>query len=148
MHFEHKYIYIYICPVAKWTYLDDNGVQQGPFSTEEICSWYAAGYLNGERKIKKENSEGDFVALSTIPELAPAPAAAPVQQAYQPVPTVGKPESEPDPAALEGKLMGDVKNWNEEKGFGFIIPSNGGDDVFARKSHACKGVTFANPDLT
>ena len=30
-----------------------------------------------------------------------------------------------DPSQItipEGKLLGEVKNWNDEKGFGFIIP--------------------------
>ena len=32
-----------------------------------------------------------------------------------------------------GKAIGEVKNWNEEKGFGFVIPQGGGDDVFAHR---------------
>ena len=35
------------------------------------------------------------------------------------------------PQPTGGKAMGEVKNWNEEKGFGFIVPATGGGDVFA-----------------
>ena len=97
-----------------------------------MCSWFAAGYLAGDRKVKKEKDTGEFFALSTVAELQPPPAAA--QPAYQPVPSVGAPASQPNPAALEGKIIGEVKNWNEEKGFGFIIPTNGSDDVFAHRT--------------
>lgn len=56
-----------------WLYLDDGGVQQGPFSTEEMRAWYAAGYLTGDRMVKRETvgREIDFAPLSLAPELRP-----------------------------------------------------------------------------
>eukprot|EP00929_Paragymnodinium_shiwhaense_P061838 TRINITY_DN30895_c0_g1_i1.p1 TRINITY_DN30895_c0_g1~~TRINITY_DN30895_c0_g1_i1.p1 ORF type:complete len:296 (-),score=64.98 TRINITY_DN30895_c0_g1_i1:148-1035(-) len=38
------------------------------------------------------------------------------------------------------KRDGSVKMWNEERGFGFIMPSNGGEDVFMHRSALGEGV--------
>ena len=32
------------------------------------------------------------------------------------------------------KMFGEVKNWNDEKGFGFVVPQGGGDDVFCHRT--------------
>ena len=34
----------------------------------------------------------------------------------------------------EGQLTGEIKNWNDEKGFGFVVPSGGGDDIFCHRT--------------
>ena len=36
---------------------------------------------------------------------------------------------------MENRIYGELKNWNEEKGFGFIKPLNGGQDVFVHVSN-------------
>ncbi|CAE8701220.1 unnamed protein product, partial [Polarella glacialis] len=36
--------------------------------------------------------------------------------------------------AEKAMLSGTVKMWNEEKGFGFIAPGDGGADLFAHRS--------------
>lgn len=41
-----------------------------------------------------------------------------------------------------GRAEGTVKMWNEERGFGFIAPANGGDDVFVHRSALGEGVTL------
>eukprot|EP01050_Picozoa_sp_SAG11_P010911 SAG11_NODE_1120_length_5789_cov_12.068190_6_plen_446_part_00 len=125
---------------TKWVYLDDAGAQQGPFGTTEISGWYAAGYLKGHHQVKQEGSEAPFQPLSEVPALAPAaapPAAAPVgyggeMAAMMPTPGYAAAGAATGPPA--GKLLGEVKNWNEEKGFGFIIPSGGGEDIFAHRT--------------
>jgi hypothetical protein len=71
---------------SKWVYLDDSGMQQGPFSTEEMRLWYADGMLAGDRKVKEANEEGEFIALSSISELKSPPAAAQPQPDPQPDP--------------------------------------------------------------
>jgi cold shock CspA family protein len=138
---------------TKWVYTDDQGAQQGPFTTAEVNGWFTAGYLQGDRLIKKDGEDGEFVPLSSVPELcAPAaapPAAAQPQAGYvdpnaygmqpqmmMPQQPVGPP-AKVDPSQInipEGKLLGEVKNWNDEKGFGFLIPTGGGDDIFAHRT--------------
>lgn len=49
----------------------------------------------------------------------------------------------PDP----NKMYGTIKWFNAEKSFGFIIPKNGGDDVFFHFSECLKGIVPAEGDL-
>jgi hypothetical protein len=53
-----------------WVYLDNDEKQQGPFTTEQMKGWYAAGYLQPDRQVKKGASP-DYIALSSCPELLP-----------------------------------------------------------------------------
>lgn len=61
-------------------YLDDAGNEQGPFPVSSVVSWVQSGFFAGSRRVKKVDEKGEFVALSTVPELAqylPLVAAAP-----------------------------------------------------------------------
>merc|ERR1719499_1883760 len=42
-----------------------------------------------------------------------------------------------------GRAEGIVKMWNEERGFGFISPSAGGEDVFVHRSALQEGVQLS-----
>ena len=145
---------------VKWVYKDDQGAQQGPFTVAEINGWFTAGYLQADRMVRRDGDEGgEFVPLSSVPELA-APAAAPAMDPYllrstflwsrdvvlvlesctvvliRPLVArrryaMMQQQQQQQPAAMdpsqitipEGKLLGEVKNWNDEKGFGFLIPT-------------------------
>ena len=48
---------------GEWYFLDIHGKTQGPFPTEEMRSWYEAGYLNKDLKISQNPSKG-FQALT------------------------------------------------------------------------------------
>ncbi len=37
---------------ANWVYLDKQGAEQGPFPTEQMKQWFAAGYLDPTLKVK------------------------------------------------------------------------------------------------
>merc|ERR1719353_2595720 len=41
--------------------------------------------------------------------------------------------------APSGRIKGIVKNWNEEKGFGFVDPVGGGENVFIHRSALADG---------
>ena len=131
-------------------YTDDQGAQQGPFTTAEVNGWFTAGYLQGERMVKQDGTDGEFAPLSSVPELcaaaAPPPAMDPMmmqQQQQQQQMMMQQPGMDPmggggapgGPITIpEGKLLGEIKNWNDEKGFGFVIPKAGGDDIFCHRT--------------
>mmetsp|Transcript_19737 Transcript_19737/g.64579 ORF Transcript_19737/g.64579 Transcript_19737/m.64579 type:complete len:466 (-) Transcript_19737:210-1607(-) len=53
----------------------------------------------------------------------------------------GAPRGPPlgEPAPPPGKMMGTAKRFNMEKGFGFIIPDGGGDDIFVHAMNITDG---------
>mmetsp|Transcript_48656 Transcript_48656/g.130540 ORF Transcript_48656/g.130540 Transcript_48656/m.130540 type:complete len:151 (-) Transcript_48656:969-1421(-) len=46
--------------------------------------------------------------------------------------------------ASQGRQEGTIKMWNEERGFGFIAPVSGGDDVFLHRSAIGEGVQLSS----
>ena len=67
--------------------------------------------------------------------MAAAPPVTPI--GYGAPPARGPPPGEPPPPY--GKMMGTVKNFNMEKGFGFIIPDDGTEDIFAHGNSLTDG---------
>eukprot|EP01047_Picozoa_sp_COSAG01_P047703 COSAG01_NODE_4583_length_4900_cov_9.820662_1_plen_177_part_10 len=58
---------------AEWTYLDDAGVEQGPFSESQLRGWCRSGQLTEDRKLRRVGYTGEFIPLSstTDTELQP-----------------------------------------------------------------------------
>ena len=106
-----------------WVYLDKQGAVQGPFAKDQIRSWYAGGYLEPTLKIKPEGG-AEFKDLQDVPELQAPQAAAPAYDGYGGGGAAnGGDGAAPGPIEVpEGKRLGEVKSWNDDKGFGFIIP--------------------------
>ena len=150
---------------TKWTYKDDAGVDQGPYSTLQLNQWYLAGYMKSDRMVKKVKASIKFfeaggggekeeeIALGDVPELVSA-ARPPTAQEQQEMlraqllaqqsmlykqglgaPTVTDVVNKifELPEGCEGMLLGSVKNWNDSKGFGFIIPGATGEHIFVHR---------------
>ena len=45
----------------------------------------------------------------------------------------------PSRNAANGQLMGTAKRWNDEKGFGFIKPDDGSEDIFCHRTSITDG---------
>ena len=104
-----------------WVYLDNDGTEQGPFTTEQMKGWFVAGYMQPTRMVKPVGGTGDFVAMSTVPDLTTPAAVPPGMMMFQQPDAA--PAVAPGPIVVPpGKNLGEVKNWIDEKGFGFIIP--------------------------
>ncbi|KAL1526673.1 hypothetical protein AB1Y20_015376 [Prymnesium parvum] len=41
---------------SEWVYVDDNGAEQGPFTTAKLLSWLKRGLLTAERQVRPANS--------------------------------------------------------------------------------------------
>jgi hypothetical protein len=70
---------------SMWKYLDDEGASQGPYTTEQINTWYLQGYMPADREVWRDTGVvgemPDFVKLGAVPELV-APAAGKVAEAF------------------------------------------------------------------
>ena len=49
-----------------WTYLDPNGVPQGPFTGEQMAGWFAAGYFPPDLPVSWSGNGGLFGALDKV----------------------------------------------------------------------------------
>ena len=94
----------------EWLYLGDQRLPQGPFSLSDMRGWYADGFFEKNLQVKHITAAAyvDMQHCNQITDLAAsAPAAATAAEA---------------PGAGGNKHRGRVKNWQDEKGFGFIVP--------------------------
>merc|ERR1719382_1324025 len=89
-----------------------------------------------QQAIQLMTAKAASFAANTGASVAAPPPAVPFGGLGVP-PQRGPPPGEPPPPP--GKQMGTVKNFNMEKGFGFIIPDGGGDDVFAHGNSLTDG---------
>jgi hypothetical protein len=56
--------------LSQWSYLDDAGVQYGPFAVAQLQEWFHTGQLTMDRKLRRAGDDaGEFVPLSSIAEL-------------------------------------------------------------------------------
>eukprot|EP01043_Picozoa_sp_COSAG02_P059126 COSAG02_NODE_7477_length_2995_cov_1.468577_1_plen_324_part_00 len=48
---------------GQWVYLDQQGAQQGPFSTDEMRGWYTGGFFQGSLQVRPAAAAGEFAPL-------------------------------------------------------------------------------------
>jgi len=59
------------CPApTNWFYLDDGGIERGPFDSKMMSEWYAAGYFHTGTKVRTEH-EKECIPLGERPKYAP-----------------------------------------------------------------------------
>lgn len=61
---------------GSWLYIDDAGIEQGPFALTKLCGWVRRGLLRGDRMVRGTHTGGELRPLSTVPQLADALSAA------------------------------------------------------------------------
>jgi len=56
----------------EWFYIDDNKKEQGPFTLQEMKSWWFGGYMPATLTVRKAD-EKDFVSITTLSEFQQVP---------------------------------------------------------------------------
>jgi cold shock CspA family protein len=108
--------------------LDGNALREGA----RVC--FRPSYDHQKNKPIAEEVTGGYIDPSRPPPKNMPGGSAPIASTPQ---ARGAPPGEAPPPA--GKVMGTVKRFVMEKGYGFIAPDSGGDDVFVHGNNLLDG---------
>jgi cold shock CspA family protein len=86
----------------------------------------------------------DFAILTAAVQVAAGMGLGPPAVPLAPVPIAPVPEPAPPQFQVGISLRGTVKRWDDQKGFGFIVPDGGGPDVFVHVRELMDGEKLVN----